>query len=435
MSIYRSEDRHLPVRPDLTQLKNQAKDLLKALRSGDAAAIKEFTEFHPKRIDPAHAKLADAQVALARSYTAPSWPRLVQACRLIDAIWNDDRDSVRELIEKNPPLLHEETLIRKNNWGPPMTYAANLGRSEIVKMLAEMGATDFEHALDRAVLQSKIETAELLHGYLGSPPPPDGLLDGAAYTLSASGTAFALKIGARVMDENDRRLAPVHVVLESDSRNPEAKHAILEMYVARGLELPDTPVMALHRARIDLLERHITRDPSVLNRTFTHEEIYPPELGCHDEVLATQGTPLKGTTLLHMCVDYEEIEIAKWLIARGANVNATADIDADGFGGHTPLFCTVVSQPNYWMNHQGREQAAPFTELLLNNGSDPNIRASLRKQLHPGYAPRYDTEKAYEYRDVTAVEWGEQFHAKVFVSELAMNLIEKERGRLVRQLD
>ena len=31
-------DRHFPVRPNLEQLKHQAKDLLRAIRDGDAAA-------------------------------------------------------------------------------------------------------------------------------------------------------------------------------------------------------------------------------------------------------------------------------------------------------------------------------------------------------------------------------------------------------------
>ena len=212
-------------------------------------------------------------------------------------------------------------------------------------------------------------------------------------------------------------------------RNPAAKHEILEMYVSHGLELPDTPVMALHRGRIDLLEEHLRRDPKLLQRTFSHEEIYPPEMGCHDEIQATQGTPLAGTTLLHLSADYDELEIARWLIDHGADVNVRAEIDKDGFGGHTALFCTVVSQPNFWMNYQGRPQVAPFARLLLDRGADPNVRASLRKKLHPGYAPKYDTETTYEYRDVTALSWGRQFHAKVFVSEPAMRLIEERGGK------
>jgi hypothetical protein len=231
------------------------------------------------------------------------------------------------------------------------------------------------------------------------------------------------ELGAQVRDAQGKRLAPVDVVLETDSRNPAAKHQILEMYVKNGFELPDTPTMALHRGRIDLLEKHLRRDPGVLERTFTHEEIYPPEMGCHDEVLATHGTPLAGATLLHMCVDYDEMDIAKWLLDRGMNVDAKAAVDADGFGGHTALFATVVSQPNFWMNHNRKPHVAPFTQLLLDHGADPNARASLRKQLHPGYGP----DTLHEYRDVTPLSWGQRFHNKIFVSQPAIQLI-AERG-------
>jgi hypothetical protein len=417
-------ERHFPVRPDLDQLRHQAKDLLRAIHARDASALEDLARYHPDPIDPASAKLADAQLVLARSYQAPSWMRLVQSCELIEAIWRDDVSAVRELVTTNPHLLHENAGIANRNWGPPMTYAANLGRDAMIEMLHDLGATDLRSALDRAALQSRVGTARKIHALMGSPALPDGALGGPAYTLSASGTAFALEMGAPVCDAHGNRLAPVDVVLETDSRKPAEKHAILEMYVMHGLELPDTPTMALHRGRIDLLAEHLQRDPGLLGRTFSHEEIYPPELGCHDDVLATQGTPLRGTTLLHLCADYDELEIAQWLIAKGMDVNARAAVDADGFGGHTALFGTVVSQPNFWMNHQRRPQVAPFTQLLLDHGAEPNVRASLRKQLHPGYGP--DTLR--EYRDITALSWGQRYHAKVFVSEPAMRLIEERGG-------
>jgi hypothetical protein len=423
--------RLLPVRPDLDQLRHQAKDLLRRIRTGDAGAIEEFRKFATDKTEiktEAEIRLATVQHALARSYGARSWTRLVQSCKLIDAIWRDDLETVRELVTKHPNLLHEPARIVTNNWGPPMSYAANLGRDRIIKMLYEFGARDLLHAVDRAVLQSKIETARMLHQMMGSPRPPDDALGGPAYTLSASGTQFVLELGGKVVDENGKRLAPVDVVLETDSRKPDAKHQILELYVQYGLTLPDTPVMAVHRGRIDLLEDHLRRDPQLLKRTFTHDEIYPPELGCHDEVLATQGTPLAGTTLLHLCVDYDEIEIARWLLEQGMDPNVRAAVDQDGFGGQTALFGTLVSQPNFWMNYTHQPQEAPFTQLLLDYGADPNVRASLRKKLHPGYGPRYDVENTYEYRDVTALGWGRQFHAKVFVSEPGMKLIEEHGG-------
>lgn len=418
-------DRRLPVRPDLEQLKHQAKDLLRAIRRGEPSAIADLEQFHPQKIDPTAAKLADAQLVLARSYQASSWPRLVQCCHLIDAIWRDDVEAVRTLAVAHPNLIHENAGIRNNNWGPPMSYAANLGRDRIIRMLRELGATDLKSALGRATLQSQVGTARMLHAMLGKPKPPAGALGGPAYTLSASGTALVFELGGTIYDENGKPNAPADVVLETDSRNPAAKHAILEMYVEHGFELPDTPTMALHRGRLDLLEEHLRRDPGLLHRTFTHEEIYPPEIGCHEDPLATHGTPLAGTTLLHMCVDYDEMEIAKWLIARGMDVNERAAVDADGFGGHTALFGTVVSQPNFWMNYKGQAQVAPFTQLLLDHGADPNVRASLRKQLHPGYGP----DSIHEYRDVTPLSWGEQFHSKVFVSAPAMRLIADRGGR------
>ena len=112
---------------------------------------------------------------------------------------------------------------------------------------------------------------------------PEGALRGPAYTLSASGTELLFELGAQACDENGRRIAPVDYVLETDSRHSDAKHKILELYVQHGLELPDTPTMALRRGRIDLLEQHLHRDPQLLRRTFSFEEIYPPELGCHED--------------------------------------------------------------------------------------------------------------------------------------------------------
>ena len=414
----------LPVRPNLDQLKHQAKDLLRAIHAGDAEALADLQTFHSEKIDPANVKLADAQLVLARSYESPSWPRLVQACKLVDAIWRDDIEAAREIVTKHPKLIHESALIRESNWGLPMSYAANLGRDAIIKMLYGLGARDLEHALARAILQSKIGTAKLLHELMGAPPPSADLLGGAAYTLSSSGTALLFELGVQLNVKNGERVAPVAVVLETDSRKPAEKHAILEMYVKHGIELPDTPPMAVHRGRIDLLEKHLLRDPNLLSRTFTHEEIFPPELSCHGEILATHGTPLAGATLLHMCADYNEMEIARWLLAKGMNVDAKAAVNADGFGGHTALFATVVSQPNFWMNFQDLPKVAPLTELFLQHGANPNARASLRKQLHPGYGE----EKMYEYRDVTPLSWGQQFHKKVFVSEPAMQLIIQSGG-------
>src|SRR5918999_4094046 len=151
--------RRLPVRPDLQQLHRQAKDLLRAIHAGDANAIGELREHHPESTAPATAKLADAQLVLARSYRASSWTRLVHAVRLADAIWRDDLETVRALVTSNSALIHEDVLIRTDsNWGPPMSYAANLGRDRIIRFLHSQGAKDLELAAGRAALQGHSDT-------------------------------------------------------------------------------------------------------------------------------------------------------------------------------------------------------------------------------------------------------------------------------------
>lgn len=413
-------DRHLPVRPHLDQLRHQAKDLLRAVRAGDPPAVAEFRQHHPSPTAPHAATLADAQLALARSYGVATWPRLKRVCGLIDAIWRDDVDAVRALVRKHPKLLIEDARGVRGNWGPPMSYAANLGRDRVVTMLRALGAPDLQSAFDRACLQGQLSTARLL--YEMGARPERGAVMGPAETQSGTGMAFLLGLGAEISDEHGSRLAPVALVLETYCRNPTGKHQCLELFAQQGIALPDTPPMAVHRGRLDLLAAHLQRDPQLLSRTYSHAEIYPPELGCQaDETLALHGTPLAGGTLLHLCIDYDEMGILRWLIERGANVDVPAAVDADGFGGHTALFGTVVSQPY----RVGLRRDDAVARLLLDHGANPNAVAALRKRL------RFVADESWhEYWKVTPLAWGERFHEQNWVNRAAMTAIAARGGRV-----
>ena len=191
--------RHFPVRPNLEQLKHQAKDLLRAFQRGDAEALEDFREHLTRPVDAESARLADAQFVLARSYELPSWPRLVTACRMTDAICRGDVKTVRAMVLKDPRLLEEDARGVEGNWGPPMSYAANLGQDAIIEMLRGLGATDLEYAFGRACLQGKITTARKLHAMMGHPRPADHLLSWSAYTLNVEGTALLLEAGRGCM--------------------------------------------------------------------------------------------------------------------------------------------------------------------------------------------------------------------------------------------
>ena len=73
----------LPDRPNLDQLKNQAKDLLKGHKAGDPEALRRIQANHPRlgassvdEIQASRFTLSGAQLVVAREYGFSSWPKL-----------------------------------------------------------------------------------------------------------------------------------------------------------------------------------------------------------------------------------------------------------------------------------------------------------------------------------------------------------------------
>jgi ankyrin repeat protein len=82
--------RPLPNDPSLEHLRKQAKRLRKGVRAGDAGALAQVKELHP-RADEAIARfsLGDAQLVTARTYGFASWTKLKQHLTVIGPfIWN-----------------------------------------------------------------------------------------------------------------------------------------------------------------------------------------------------------------------------------------------------------------------------------------------------------------------------------------------------------
>jgi ankyrin repeat protein len=210
---------------------------------------------------------------------------------------------------------------------------------------------------------------------------------------------------------------PIEMLTCIYTRRPKDKSACLEIVGAAGFALPDTPVMALHRGRLDLLQEHLDRDPSLLERRFTYREIFFNRDGAPGD--AYPATPVSGGTLLHLAIEFDDIDVARWLIERGADVNARAAIDADGFEGHTPLFHTVVNLAAA----MGREDGSK-ARLLLDHGADPNARATF-----PQEAEFHDKAPTDALHDVTPVGYARRYPDRRCVNAPALAAIIERGGK------
>jgi hypothetical protein len=417
--------RGLPAQPHLDIPKRQARELLQQGKAKFIDALDRIRRQHPRlRIADDDAlstslKLSDAQLVIAREYGFSTWTQLKQritgntVAQLIDkAIRANDAAGVTQLLKAYPALLHVP--VRSGNWGPPMSHAANLGLLDMVKTIAALGAKDFEHACARALLHGDIETAEWLHEQGVEFTP--GVIMGSCETLNERGFGFLDDAGVPLTDGKGDRLAPLAMVLETYSRYPAGKHAILQRFKARGYHWADTPMMAFHCGDLDRLKTHLQRDPALIHRRFLYREIYPPELGCADDGRSgLHGTPIHGTTLLHLSIDFDEQEIFDWLLSQGADVNAPAITDSEGFGGHTPLYNALVSDA--YTN--GRQRDAYMVRRLLDLGADIHKRVNLRKYLDWREEPGW-----YMARNVTPLEWAAGFPEKGWVSREGISLVE-----------
>jgi hypothetical protein len=407
----------LPDRPDLRHLKDQARDMV---RSGAAPS------------------LSNAQFQIARQYGFASWPKLkshVDSLKEIGqlriAIDEGDLARVQALMTRNPKLHQAPLGYNKNG---PLTWVAECRGIDWAKegqIRLDMARWMIEHGSDihqggdgplmRAALQDRrIPMMELLVQYGAD---VNALWDGRypiicapCETLEAEALRWLLEHGAKGTSiAEPYGLSALPMVLSTYARNPKGKHTCLAVLAEYGFPLPETPAMAFHRGRIDLLEEYLAADPSFLSRQYDPLELFPTELGIGDGE-GLYITPIAGATLLHLAIEYDEMGIAEWALEKGADVNARAGMDSEGFGGHTPLFHSVVS----W----GRRDDAK-ARFLLDHGADPNARATFRKQMKHMGDPEKETMRVYQ--NVTPISYTRQFVEPMWVSEPAVGLI-AERG-------
>src|SRR5437016_12687425 len=139
---------HVPTRtmrekPDVDQLKRQAKELLAAFAAGEADAVAEVSA-HYRGANPGEFALHEAQLVLARSYGFESWPKLkayvdgATVKRLAELVRAGDLTQVRAMLKARPELVNMEMSYGDEH--RPLHYAVMNRSPEMARLLMQHGA-------------------------------------------------------------------------------------------------------------------------------------------------------------------------------------------------------------------------------------------------------------------------------------------------------
>ena len=207
----------LPSRPNLEQLKNQAKDLLKTYKAADAEALERIQANHPdysnageSEISAAKLSLGDAQLIIAREYGFASWPRLkehvesllLESAAPIElfkrAFQTDDAVFLRKLLQRFPAM-----------------------KAKVNEPVAAFDSPAIIHARSPEMLDALLEAGADINARSRWWAGSFGLLDSAKPELAA----YAIKRGAIVDAHAAARLGMLEHLRELITANPKLVHA------------------------------------------------------------------------------------------------------------------------------------------------------------------------------------------------------------------
>lgn len=114
------------------------------------------------------------------------------------------------------------------------------------------------------------------------------------------------------------------------TRGPLFKECI-KAFVDYGVTFEDKVLLAVLLDDAASLNAELTSNKEALTKKYSFDCTF---------------TPLYQVSLLHICAEYNHLSCAKILVQHGADVNAKAGLDENGFGGHSPIFHTVNQHAN-----------------------------------------------------------------------------------------
>jgi hypothetical protein len=117
-------------------------------------------------------------------------------------------------------------------------------------------------------------------------------------------------------------------------RGPKFKDCI-KTFVDFGLQFDDKLLLTVLLDDANALDKLLTANKKTLSTKYSFDCTF---------------TPLYEVSLLHICAEYNLPACAKILAKHGADINAKAGLDANGFGGQTPIFHAVNQHANACMD-------------------------------------------------------------------------------------
>ncbi|MFN0190138.1 MAG: ankyrin repeat domain-containing protein [Bacteroidia bacterium] len=127
---------------------------------------------------------------------------------------------------------------------------------------------------------------------------------------------------------NDKPL--IYDLINMYTRGPSFKKCV-KVFVDYGLEFDDKVLLSVLLDDSNQLDIQLASRKDVLLKKYSFDCTF---------------TPLYEVSLLHVCAEYNHLACAEILIKHGADINSKAGLDANGFGGHTPIFHTVNQDAN-----------------------------------------------------------------------------------------
>ena len=370
---------------DLEQTRKQAKDLLRAFKSGDSAVLDRIRWNHPRfrgltdqQIREGRFILADAQLVIAKLHYFPSWPKLLAHIetlrkqdpevlrfeRAADAIIGGDVDTLRDLLDRQKDLVHQRSTRGH--------------RSTLMHYVAANGVEDYRQITPHNILN----VARVLLDAGADVNAESEAYGGGSMVLALTATSAHPRRAGVQIPLIDLLLEHGAIVNASIGRDalangcPEAARALVD----RGASV-ETVIVAAGTEKLDLVKKlatHASKDQ--IHQALIMAAAYGTLAIV--EYLLDRGadvTASDGMTALHNACGRADLEIIQLLISRGA------PLEKENMFGGTVLDSTLWFAYNTDPRDMSNRDYAAVLDLLIAAGARTDVYPEMQEYIDEVY--------------------------------------------------